>query len=270
MKDLQQQQIISSGSRGKVSRYTLDMPPPAAHISYKQEMVGTQYGWVKIISAEKRWDALRKNCFVLTQCQGCGAVLWKRLSDLQSGHSKGCRQCSTPRQIPKWLERRLMKVKQRCENPNHVAYKDYGGRGIAFKFPSVIEAGKWIIENLGLPDRRLEIDRINNNGNYAPGNIRFVTRSENCGNRRNTVLSRFEQEYWPFSQKLVTEKLSAGKTREQIIVDAENAVKMHRGNWRLISARLDFMTYEMPDSITVLPYRTVSSTTADTEVGSER
>ena len=77
------------------------------------------------------------------------------------------------------------------------------------------------------------------------------------------MLSRFEQEYWPFSQKRVTEKLSAGKTREQIVADAENAVKMHRGNWRLISARLDFMTLEMPDSITVLPYRTASSITAD-------
>ena len=77
------------------------------------------------------------------------------------------------------------------------------------------------------------------------------------------MLSRFEQEYWPFSQKRVTEKLSAGKTREQIVADAENAVKMHRGNWRLISARLNFMTLEMPDSITVLPYRTASSITAD-------
>ena len=55
MKDLQQPQIISYGSKGNRSRYSLESPPPAAHISYKPEMVGKQYGWVKIISAEKRW-----------------------------------------------------------------------------------------------------------------------------------------------------------------------------------------------------------------------
>ncbi len=263
MRDSGQLPTTSYGLRGNRSRYSLESPPPAAHISYKPEMVGERYGWVKIISAEKRWDYERKNCFVLTECQGCGNVRWIRLSDLQSGHSKGCRKCSTPRQIPKWLERRLMKVKQRCENPNCTVYKDYGGRGIRFDFPGVTAAGIWIIENLGLPDRSLEIDRIDNNGNYAPGNIRFVTRARNCGNRRNTVLSRFEQQYWPFSQKLVTEKLSAGLTREQIIQDAERAVRQHRGNWHLISARLDFMTYEMPEDIIVLPYRGNSSTIVD-------
>ena len=56
MKDSQQRQTISSGLRGNRGRYNLDSPPPAAHISYKPEMVGKQYGWVKIISAEKRWN----------------------------------------------------------------------------------------------------------------------------------------------------------------------------------------------------------------------
>ena len=54
MKDSRQQQTISSGLRGNRGRYSLDSPPPAAHISYKPEMVGKQYGWVKIISSEKR------------------------------------------------------------------------------------------------------------------------------------------------------------------------------------------------------------------------
>ena len=265
MKDLQQQKTTSSGLRGNRGRYTLESPPPTAHISYKPEMVGKQYGWVKIISPEKRWDKSMKNCFVLTECQGCHTVLWKRLGCLQSGHSKGCRNCSTPKQVPVWLERRLMKVKQRCQNPKHRAYKDYGGRGIKFDFPSVTEAGLYIMRTIGLPPQSMEIDRIDNNGNYAPGNIRFVTRAENCGNRRNTVLSRFEQKYWPYSQKIVSQKLSKGKSRDEVIADARKAVMQHRGNWKLIAARLDFMTYEMPEDIIVLPYRENSSTTAVTE-----
>ena len=110
----------------------------------------------------------------------------------------------------------------------------------------------------------MELDRIYTNSHYAPGNIRFVTRAQNQANRRNTVLSEFAQEYWPYVRNVVVRKLSQGLTRDEIIRDAEMAVLERRKNWRLISARLDFMTYEMPDHITVLPYRGSSSTTVDT------
>ena len=101
----------------------------------------------------------------------------------------------------------------------------------------------------------MELDRINTNGNYAKGNLRFVTRAGNQANRRITVLSEFHQEYWPYCRNVVTKKLSCGMTRAEIIKDAEKAVSEKRKNWRIISARLDFMTYEMPENITVLPYR---------------
>ena len=110
----------------------------------------------------------------------------------------------------------------------------------------------------------MELDRIDTNGHYEPGNIRFVTRAENQANRRITVLSEFDQRYWPYARSVVIRKLSAGLTRSQIITDAETAVFEKRKNWRIISARLDFMTYEMPDHITVLPYRDISSTTVAT------
>ena len=53
-------------------------------------------------------------------------------------------------------------------------------------------------------------------------------------------------------------------TRDEIIQDAEKAEIEKRKHWRLIGARLDFMTYEMPEDITVLPYRESLSTTVDT------
>ena len=255
MTDLQQHQTTSSGLRGRRSPYNLESPPPAAHISYKPEMVGEQYGWVKIISPEKCWNKTMNHCRVLTKCQGCGSIQWQDLGNLKSGKSKGCQSCSQPRQIPLWLDRRLTAAKQRCENPKDTGYHNYGGRGIEFKFSSVTEAGLYLIKSYGLPKREMEIDRINNNGDYAPGNIRFVTHSQNNSNKRTTVLSRFDQQYWAYSYSTVIRKLSSGMTREEIIQDAENAVKEKRRNWKLISARLDFMTYEMPDDIIVLPYR---------------
>ena len=116
----------------------------------------------------------------------------------------------------------------------------------------------------------MELDRINTNGHYEPGNIRFVPRPVNQANRRNTVLSEFLQQYWPYCRSTVVQKLSAGETRDQIISDAKTAVNEKWKSWRLISARLDFMTYEMPDRITVLPYRATSSTTAGMEAALER
>lgn len=268
MKGSQQHPTISSGSKGNRSRYNLESPPPAAHISYKPEMVGKQYGWVKIISPEKRWNAAMNHCYVLTECQGCKSVQWTLLSNLTSGKSKGCQQCSQPRQIPIWLERRLTAAKQRCENPKDSGYQNYGARGIQFRFASIMDAGVYLIKTYGLPERSMEIDRIDNNGDYAPGNLHFVSHAENNQNKRTTVLSRFEQKYWPYAHTTTVRKLSSGMTREEIIQDAENAVAERRKCWMLISARLDFMISEMPDDIIVLPYRESSSTTAATAAAS--
>ena len=146
-------------------------------------------------------------------------------------------------------------AKQRCENPNDAGYHNYGGRGIRFDFPSVTVAGLYLIEKHGLPARELEIDRIDNEKDYCPGNLRFITHTENNSNKRCTVLSHWSQEYWPYARGVVTRKLSGGLTRDAIIQDAEIAVSEKRKNWRVISARLDFMTYEMPEHTTVLPYR---------------
>ncbi len=76
-----------------------------------------------------------------------------------------------------------------------------------------------------------------------------------CSNKRNTVLTEFHQKYWPYARSVVIRKLSKGLSREEIIEDAELAVFEKRKNWKGIEARLDFMIYEMPERITVLPYQ---------------
>ena len=119
-------QTTWSGCRGNWSRYSLESPPPAAHISYKPEMVGTQYGWVEIISPEKRWSQAWNHCYVLTRCVGCGSVQWQCIENLTSGKSKGCQRCSKPRQIPRWLDRRLTAAKQRCDSSVFISFASVG------------------------------------------------------------------------------------------------------------------------------------------------
>ena len=86
--------------------------------------------------------------------------------------------------IPKKDKDRLSNIlrgmKQRCYNPNKDCYYIYGGRGITICdewLNSTTAFVKWAIEN-GYQDG-LEIDRIDNDGNYEPTNCQWITKSEN-------------------------------------------------------------------------------------------
>lgn len=77
----------------------------------------------------------------------------------------------------------------RCYNPNHPAYKRYGGRGI-------IVANRWkgiyynFLEDMGRrPSNKHTLGRIDNNGNYEPSNCRWETRREQNRNQSTTRLT---------------------------------------------------------------------------------
>lgn len=71
-------------------------------------------------------------------------------------------------------------AKQRCNNPNHKRYSDWGGRGIKFLFHSYQQ----FIDHIGPRPDNYSIDRINNNGNYEIGNVRWSTRVRQQLNKR--------------------------------------------------------------------------------------
>ncbi len=82
------------------------------------------------------------------------------------------------------LRRVFAAIKHRCNNPSNGAFKNYGGRGIQNKFSSVDEFVDYVVNKLQVDPRELHIDRINNNGHYEKGNIRFVTCKENNNNKK--------------------------------------------------------------------------------------
>lgn len=76
------------------------------------------------------------------------------------------------------------RIKQRCNNPKNPYYKNYGKRGIKCLFENADGFVEYVINVLRIDPRSLDIDRIDNNGHYEKGNIRFVTHKENCNNGR--------------------------------------------------------------------------------------
>jgi len=71
-------------------------------------------------------------------------------------------------------------------------YKDYGGRGIKVKFTSFEDFYNHIINTIKIDPRGLTIDRIDNDGHYEKGNIRFVSRAEN--NRNKNHIAQIEKQ----------------------------------------------------------------------------
>lgn len=72
-------------------------------------------------------------------------------------------------------------AKARCNNPKHDKYPYYGGRGIQFRFSSFEE---WFSELGPRPSLDHQQDRINTDGHYEKGNMKWSTRSEQMTNRR--------------------------------------------------------------------------------------
>jgi len=80
-------------------------------------------------------------------------------------------------------------IKDRCFNNKNNAYKNYGERGITM-CDSWRDSFVNFINDMGFcPDPKMQIDRINNNGNYEPSNCRWVTQTQNARNKRSNVLS---------------------------------------------------------------------------------
>lgn len=73
-------------------------------------------------------------------------------------------------------------MKRRCNSQKCKDFKNYGGRGIRVCWDSFEDFKNWALANGYAPG--LEIDRIDNNGNYEPGNCRFVSHSVNNRNKR--------------------------------------------------------------------------------------
>lgn len=82
-------------------------------------------------------------------------------------------------------------MRQRCLNPKDPRFYDYGGRGIRI-------CARWrksftaFLQDMGPRPEGTSIGRINNNGNYDPGNCKWQTRKQQQNNRKNSHLVEYK------------------------------------------------------------------------------
>lgn len=140
----------------------------------------------------------------------CGREVTKSAKGLISGDTKSCgclwkesmsNSHTTHNKTNTRLYRIYTGMRQRCLNSKSDNYYLYGGRGITICHEWLSDFDSfynWSISH-GY-DGKLSIDRINVNGNYEPGNCRWVTSRTQINNRRNTILIEYGGKTLPLSE----------------------------------------------------------------------
>ena len=130
------------------------------------------------------------------ECPDCFKHFKSRTGDVKNGKTLRCKSCSTivknttHNKTNTPLHNRWCAIISRTNT--HVNYK---GRGISIcpEWKSDFSTfEKWALAS-GFKNS-LEIDRIDNDGNYEPSNCRWVSSKVNCNNKRNSVYSNLSNE----------------------------------------------------------------------------
>lgn len=164
-------------------------------------LTGKRFGRLKVISSVgvNKWGSY----LFLCQCD-CGNKKVIQSPSLVGKNTKscGCYRKEVERRTKnkthghscKRIYRIWIKMKERCYNPNHIQYRNYGGRGIKIinewkHFPNfykdMAKSYYFHVRKWGKEDT--SIDRVDCNGNYEKKNCRWATHKVQANNRRKVT-----------------------------------------------------------------------------------
>lgn len=188
----------------------------------KLDLAGHRCGRLVVLEITPR--KVRSSYLWLCRCD-CGKTVEVSGSKLRNGHTRSCGclrvdQVTTQGGITTDPGTRVgwklwHGVVRRCCNEDDRGYPNYGGRGIAIYSEwreSPWRFVEWLDENLGPRPKGYSLDRIDNDGNYEPGNLRWASRSTQQRNRRHHIYVRGAE-----AEKLRAYAASVGITPAQAL-----------------------------------------------------
>lgn len=176
--------ILRRNDRGQIISGHIDLP------------IGAVFGRLTVLGGEHK---VTRNYWVTCRCD-CGREIVTRVDGLTSGKKLQCGDHA--RRMPDAQKAAISErnrthgmagipeynawcgMKMRCFNPKNDRFADYGGRGITVceRWRDSFEA---FLEDMGMrPSPKHSIDRIDVDGNYEPGNVRWADGSTQTKNRR--------------------------------------------------------------------------------------
>lgn len=153
-----------------------------------RDISGNKYGMLTAIrqhskNKEHRW-------LWLCKCD-CGKTTLAATNALEYGHKKSCGNHPAKPNLSHGL--RYHPIYQvwkgmisRCTNPKDKYWENYGGRGIDVYWFWLLSPINFL-NSVGCPPKGKQIDRIDNDKGYYPGNVKWSTPKENGRNRSNTI-----------------------------------------------------------------------------------
>lgn len=164
------------------------------------DLLGKKFGRLLVIDRAR--SNKHKQMQWLCKCD-CGKELVVTTTHLKTGHTRSCGCLHNEGNNKKHglthtkVHGIWQGIKRRCFNANVKEFMNYGGRGITVcdewnnDFQTFYD---YVSQLPHFGEAGYSLDRINNNGNYEPGNVKWSTRTEQGNNKRNTILVEVDGE----------------------------------------------------------------------------
>ncbi|MBQ4495407.1 MAG: hypothetical protein II968_06525 [Selenomonadaceae bacterium] len=173
-----------------------------------KDLTGQRFGRLTVLE----YAGMKRRC-AQWKCQcDCGNEIITDGCSLRRGRTKSCgclnkemflQRVTKHNMSDTWIYKTWGGMKARCENSANGRYYDYGGRGITVcdEWRDDFQAFFDYVSKLDhFGEEGYTLDRIDNDGNYEPGNVRWATDAEQRGNKRNNVTIEYKGEQMTLSE----------------------------------------------------------------------